>query len=94
MVTTFVVHKVNDFDAWKSVYDAFTPVRKANGVIGASVHRDVNDPNNLIVTHQFKDLKTAQAFLASGELKSAMQNAGVASKPSIWLGEHIENTSN
>ena len=93
MATLIVRHTVKDYNAWKRVYDEFTPTRTKMGVTGAAVYRDASDPNTLIVTHQFKDLKAAKAFADSEELKSAMANAGVAGAPQIWFTEEIEKTS-
>jgi quinol monooxygenase YgiN len=91
--TMFVKHKVSDYGNWKRAYDEFVSVRKEKGVTGASVHRDANAPNIIIVTHQFKDTNAATAFANSEDLKSAMADAGVAGPPEIWFGEDIEQTS-
>jgi quinol monooxygenase YgiN len=88
----FAKHKVKDYDLWKRAYDGFASVRKENGVIGASVHRDASDPNTMIITHQFKTLDAAQAFVGSEELKSAMMEAGVAGPPEFWFSEDVEQT--
>jgi quinol monooxygenase YgiN len=93
MATMFVRHTVNDYAKWKKVYDEFASVRKGKGVTGASVHRDANDPNTIIITHQFKDLNAAKAFADSEELKSAMASAGVSGRPEIWFAEDVEHTS-
>ncbi|MBS1253058.1 MAG: hypothetical protein MAG451_02103 [Anaerolineales bacterium] len=92
MATMFVRHKVSDYGNWKRAYDEFASVRKEKGVTGASVHRDANDPDAMIVTHQFKDMNAAMAFADSEELKSAMANAGVSGPPEIWFCEDIEQT--
>jgi quinol monooxygenase YgiN len=93
MATTMIVkHTVSDYGNWKRVYDEFASVRKEKGVTGASVHRDANDPNTIIVTHQFKDMNAATAFANSEELKSAMANAGVTGPPEIWFTEDVEQT--
>jgi quinol monooxygenase YgiN len=91
--TMFVKHKVSDYGNWKRAYDEFVSMRKEKGVIGASVHRDANDPNTIIVTHRFKDVDAAMAFANSEELKSAMMDAGVAGPPEIWFSEDIEQTA-
>jgi quinol monooxygenase YgiN len=88
----FVRHTVSDYDAWKRVYDEFAPVRKEKGVTGASVHRDPEDANTLIITHQFADMDAARAFAGSEELKSAMANSGVTGPPEIWFGTDVERT--
>ena len=92
MVTMFVRHKVNDYANWKRVFDEFASVRKEKGVTAASVHRDANDPNTIIVTHRFKDMNAATAFVNSDDLKSAMMKAGVSGPPEFWFGEDIEHT--
>ena len=88
--TMFVRHKVSDFGNWKRAYDEFAPVRQEKGVTKATVHRDVSDPDIIIITHQFNDVEAARAFAGSEELKSAMVNAGVAGPPEIWFGEAVE----
>lgn len=92
MATLFVKHEVNDFANWKRVYDDFASYRKEHGVTGASVHRDPEDSNMVIVTHQFENLSQAQAFANSEDLKSTMDKAGVSGPPEIWITEDLEST--
>lgn len=92
MATTIVKHEVQDFDTWKRGYDDFTPYRKEAGVIGASVHRDSENPNMVIVVHQYGSMAAAQAFIGSEDLKEKMQELGVVGRPEIWLAEDIEST--
>jgi quinol monooxygenase YgiN len=92
MTTMFARHKVNDYKNWKHVYDEIAPLRKKNGVTAASVYRDAKDPNIIMVTHHFKDMKAATAFSNSADLKAAMAKAGVNGQPEFWFGEDVENT--
>ena len=92
MATMFVKHTVESYENWKRVYDDFAPVRREKGVTGASVHRDAEDGNTVIVTHQFGELGAAKAFAGSEELKNAMANAGVSGPPQIWFTEDVEQT--
>jgi len=92
MATLFVRHTVKDYAQWKRVYDQFAPKRKEWGVTGAEVYREGNGSNRIIVTHQFPDIKAAQAFADSDELKSTMADAGVVGHPEIWFGEEVEQT--
>ena len=91
--TLFVRHQIGDYGKWKSVYDGLASVRQKMGVTGASVHRDANDKNTLIITHRFNDMKAAMAFTNSEDLKTAMQNSGVMGQPVFWFGEDIETTA-
>ncbi len=92
MATMFVRHKVSDYDNWKRVYDEFASVRKEKGVTAASVHRDSNESDLIIVVHKFMDMNSAMAFANSEELKATMERAGVSGPPEIWFGEDIEQT--
>jgi quinol monooxygenase YgiN len=92
--TLFVKHKVSDYESWKKVYDGLGPVRRdVYGILNASVHRDINDPNTVVVTHRFADAKAATDFAGSPELKAAMASAGVISQPEVGFAEDIEETS-
>jgi quinol monooxygenase YgiN len=92
MTTMFVRHTVNDYSQWKSVYDQFAGTRREYGVTGASVHRDAEDPNTIVVVHQFGSLDDAHTFADSDDLHSAMEQAGVAGPPEIWFTEDVEET--
>ena len=89
----FARHQVNDFASWKKVYNEVAPLREAGGVIAASVHRDANDPNTVVVYHQFTDLSALEAWTTTmneEEFQSALAKAGV--KPEtlqVWLGEDV-----
>jgi len=84
-VRMFVQHKVTDYAAWRKAYDSFGPTRKKLGVTAHAVYRVSDDPNNIIVTHDFASLEKAKAFAASPELKEAMEKGGVTGPPTIWF---------
>ena len=56
MATLFIRHRVKDYEAWKRVYDAYD--RKGDGCTRATVHRDPDDPNLVVVTETFPDIAT------------------------------------
>jgi len=84
-VTAMVQHRVADYDKWRKAYDGFAGVQKAGGVTRQSVYRAKDDPSNLLVMHGFATAADAEAFLASTELRDAMQQAGVEGKPRIEI---------
>jgi len=84
-VRVFVQHKVTDYATWRKAYDSFDATRKKLGVTAQAVYRMADDPNNVVVTHDFASLEKAKAFAASPELKAAMEKAGVAGEPMIWI---------
>jgi len=90
--TMFVRHEVNDYDHWKSVYDSIADFRSDMGVTGASVHRDAQEPNIVVITHRFGSMDEAMAFANNEQLKAGMQEAGVAGPPEFWFAEDVEYT--
>jgi quinol monooxygenase YgiN len=87
MVRSFIRHRVRDYDAWRQVYDNFGDAQREGGVRAEAVFRSLDDPNDVIVTHDFDDAASAQAFFDSAELRDAMQRAGVDGEPTVWLAE-------
>jgi heme-degrading monooxygenase HmoA len=81
----FVRHAVSDYPAWRKIYDAFSPVQKANGVLSEAVYQSTDDPNDVTVTHEFATLEAAQAFTRIEELRKAMQSGGVVGAPTVWF---------
>lgn len=84
-VRVFVQHRVNQYTAWKQAYDQLAPFRKKMGVVAASVYQVADQPDNVIVIHDFTSLKKARAFADSQELKDTMEKGGVVGPPTIWL---------
>lgn len=87
MVRMFIRHAVNDFDTWKQTYDQFDEEQKQMGVIDDGVYQAVDDPNDVTVWHDFRDVDTARSMANSDRLAEAMEEAGVAEEPTIWFTE-------
>ena len=85
MVLLVVRHKVRDFAAWKEAFDAHRAVQAAAGLSNARLFRSVDDDSEVIVLLDAADVGKAKQFVASPELKSAMEGAGVVDKPDIFL---------
>jgi heme-degrading monooxygenase HmoA len=85
MVRLFVRHKVHDYAVWRKAYDGFKPTRIKLGVQAQAVYCDVDDGNDVTVSHEFNSLDAAKAFTSSSELKAAMKSAGVIGAPTVWI---------
>jgi hypothetical protein len=85
MIRLFVRHAVDDYDAWREVYDEFGPQQVENGVIAEAVYQSVDDLNDVTVTHDFASIDTARAFVANPIMRDAMGRAGVTGAPTIWF---------
>ena len=85
-VRMFVRHEVADYALWRKSYKAYGASHwQAMGVTAQAVYRSADNPNDLVVTHDFKSADEAKAFAASPDLKAAMQTAGVKGAPDIWI---------
>ncbi len=85
MVRLFARHPVNDYATWRVAYDDFDATRTEMGVTGHAVYQSVDDPNDVTLWHDFDTRDAAEAFISSDQLKSAMQDAGVAGPPTLWI---------
>ena len=82
-----VNHKVNDFDAWKKVYDEFESTRKEYRVKEHYALQSAEDSNHVMVIGE-GELEAVQKFLNSEDLKSGMEGAGITSPPVVFVGEN------
>jgi heme-degrading monooxygenase HmoA len=87
-----VIHRVEDYDKWKQLYDEDGATRKAKGSKGAQLLRNNNDPNHLVVMTEWDNLESAKNFAESEDLSKTMQNAGVVGRPAVFYLEEIEKT--
>ncbi|KRE52450.1 hypothetical protein ASG92_25320 [Arthrobacter sp. Soil736] len=87
MAFSLVLHRVADYDAWRTVYDSVAEAEKDAGVTDQSVHRMADDPDNVLVIHHFNTVAAAKAFFDNPDLKDAMQRAGVQGEPRIEFFE-------
>ena len=80
-----VRHKVKDFSAWKQAYEAHFPKRVKAGLTEQYLFRGANDPNEVIVLFEAKNLARAKAFSESPDLRDTMVKAGVVDRPDIFF---------
>ena len=85
MALLIVRHKVKDFAAWKAAFDAHKPTQMAAGLSNARLFRSADDASEVVVLLDAADISKAKQFVASPELKSAMEGAGVVDKPDVYL---------
>ena len=79
----FVRHKVRDFSQWKRGYDAHLRKRGEAGLTEKYLLRGAKDPNEVIILFEAKDLKRAEDFAGSSDLRETMRKLGVVDKPDI-----------
>ena len=83
--TLVVRHKVEDYPAWRAVYDELETLRSQHGCTAHRVLRLPEDANDLLITHDFPSLDQAVSYAESGDLKAGMARAGVAGPPRVEI---------
>lgn len=77
--------RVRDYSEWKTGYDAHEPIRAAAGLTEKHVLQDADDPNTVTLIFEAEDLKRAEEFSKSDDLREAMQKSGDLGKPEMYF---------
>ncbi len=75
--------KVQDFDAWRSAYNAGERGRASAGITNGKVFRGIDDPSEVVILQDVADVAKARAWLTSQDMLEALQEGGVMGSPSI-----------
>ena len=85
MATLFVHHKVQDYAAWRKVFDDLTARRTGYGCTGHKVFQSPSDPNEITILTEWKNVDQAKTYATSPDLKEGMKNAVVTSQPDVMF---------
>ncbi len=77
MTTVLVQHRVSDYTAWKAVYEGINDLLVESGVRRHEVKQLVEDPNMVVVSHEFDGIDDARRFVSEGRVKAEMSRAGL-----------------
>jgi hypothetical protein len=75
--------KVKDYGTWRAGYDGREQNRRSAGITNGRVFRKAEDQNDVVVLQDVADVTKARVWVASDDLKAAMQKSGVIGSPSI-----------
>ena len=85
MTYVLIRHKVADFAKWKTGYDAHLGARQQAGLKEKHLLRNIQNPNEVVILFEADDLKKAQKFASSSDLRETMEKVGVLDKPDIYF---------
>ncbi len=85
-----VTHKVKDWDAWKKSFDSHKQTRMDAGITDRAIGYSVGDTHTVTVAFVINDMKKAEAFMASKDLKDKMAEAGVVGPPDIFFYKVVQ----
>ena len=83
--TLIVRHRVQDYGAWRAVYESVEGLRQQHACSSAKLMVDPADKQVVFVLHRFPTVTQAQASADSSELREAMSRAGVVGPPRIEI---------
>lgn len=87
MQHVLIIHEVEDYAAWKVVFDNAAGIRKSAGERSYQVLKYENEPNKIVHFSAWTSLADAKAFFESPELVEIRKEAGVKSPAFIYLNE-------
>lgn len=87
MSFVLITHHVDDFSAWKAVFDGASDMRKAAGEISYQVLTSETDANRVVHFSRWRSLEAARRFFESAELVEIRREAGVHAPEFNYLNE-------
>lgn len=87
MSYVLIIHEVEDYAAWKVIFDGAANIRKQAGERSYQVLRDERDPNKIVHFSHWTSLEAARAFFESSELVEIRKQAGVKAPEFIYLNQ-------
>ncbi|MEH3054975.1 MAG: antibiotic biosynthesis monooxygenase [Patulibacter minatonensis] len=87
MTWVLITHAVDDWTAWKQVFDDAAGIRAAAGERDFQVLRDEADPSTVVHLSRWPSQAAARAFFESPELVRIRREAGVHAPDFRYLAE-------
>jgi quinol monooxygenase YgiN len=82
-----IIHEVEDYLAWKKVFDNASTIRKKAGEISYQVLKYDQEPNKIVHFSIWTSIEAAKNFFESPQLVQLRKEAGVKSPDFIYLDE-------
>jgi heme-degrading monooxygenase HmoA len=90
MKYVLIIHEVENYQAWKKIFDNASLIRKQAGELSYQVLNYEKDMNRIVHFSVWHSLENAKSFFESPELVQLRIDAGVKAPAFIYL-EEIEN---
>ena len=85
------IHPVRDFDEFYGEFEANRSRHPEFGVLGTTVHRSVDNPNEVMVTYEMQSAKHAIALFTSDvAMRAWMDRAGLEIYPAVFVGRVVD----
>ena len=87
MQYVLIIHEVENYDAWKKVFDAAAGIRRDAGEQSYQVLKYQSDPRRIVHFSKWTSIEAAKQFFESPRLVQIRKEAGVKSPEFIYLDE-------
>lgn len=87
MQHVLIIHEVDAYPAWKTIFDQAADIRKNAGEISYQLLRYDNDANRIVHFSAWTSLDNARRFFESPKLVEIRKQAGVKAPNFIYLEE-------
>ncbi|WP_310481485.1 antibiotic biosynthesis monooxygenase [Chamaesiphon sp. VAR_48_metabat_403] len=85
MQYVLIIHEVEDYHAWKQVFDKAATIRKQAGERSYQVLKYEHNPNKIVHFSAWTSIEAAKTFFESPQLVQIRAEAGVKSPDFIYL---------
>jgi hypothetical protein len=93
-MTHILVRKtIEDYPTWKSTFDLFADVRKANGSQGGRIFCQANDPHEVYTIFEWDSQENALKFLQSVATRQNEQGIPIDGKPDFTFLKELDQFS-
>jgi quinol monooxygenase YgiN len=87
MPYVLIIHEVEDYSAWKTIFDNAAQIRKEAGEISYQLLKFEMTPNNIVHFSRWRSLQNARNFFESERLVEIRKQAGVKAPTFVYLDE-------
>ncbi|WP_333207526.1 antibiotic biosynthesis monooxygenase [Microcoleus sp. SVA1B1] len=87
MQYVLIIHEVENYEAWKQVFDRAESIRKEAGERSYQVLKYDKEPNKIVHFSAWTSIADARAFFESPRLVKIREEAGVKAPEFIYLDQ-------
>ena len=87
-----VIHPVPDYERWSKVVQE-SRGRNIAGVVGVSLYRSLDDPNEVMLDVDIESPEVSIELLKSENFRDLLDRAGIEIYPPVFIGELIDEFS-
>ena len=80
-----IIHEVEDYEAWKKIFDGAAAIRKHAGELSYQVLKSDNNANKIVHFSKWTSIADAKAFFESDKLVEIRKQAGVKAPEFMYL---------